>query len=359
MEVNGKEFMRNVGIEQDKERLAQEQKRLEALKREAYLREEESRVKNTENNPFLDLSLNSTSPSNKVDEPTIEDIKLTQDDPNKTKKKYVLLGIALILVFVITILVIRLISNSDTEEKMENLNPQHKEVTADKILDKIDSNQEYQKAIDQNLAKEESQKLDEAKQSAVPDVVLDGEKVENTPLVIETPKPQEELKKDLFGLNEQEKAAETAAVQQEVEESQSSISDIYKKMEEADENVTTVTQKTVNVIPKTTQKQSSIEPAKETKLTKTVPTQKTKSTSQKAVSGYYIQVGAFTKEPNRKLLEEISSKGFSYVVHPMVVKGTKYNKVLIGAYPTRTAAQNDLNNVKQKLKKSGAYILKI
>jgi hypothetical protein len=81
MEVDGKEFLRNVGIEQDKERLAQEQKRLEALKREAFLREEAQNSSNVEDAAFVDLSLNSAPSTEKPSiESTIEDIKLEQKD---------------------------------------------------------------------------------------------------------------------------------------------------------------------------------------------------------------------------------------------------------------------------------------
>jgi DedD protein len=241
---------------------------------------------------------------------------------------------------------------------MENLNPQHTELGADKILNKIDTNEEYQKAIDKNLAKEEQRKLDEAKKSTVPDMGITEEKVENTPLVIEKPKPKEELKKDLFGLNEQKtQPAPEPIVKKEV---------VAKTVTEPKKTVEELTKKiqTVNTVPKApVKKESSIFTSPEKKVTKPAPEPVVKKTAPKTtagkVSGYYIQVGAFTKQPSKKLLDEISAKGFNYVVHPMTIKGTKYNKVLIGGYPTRKAALDDLNNVKQKLKKSGAYILKI
>jgi len=358
MEVDGKEFMRNVGIEQDKEKLAQEQKRLETLKREAYLREQGENNPSPEEAAFLDLSLNSSAPSsnNMANEHTIEDLKLEQEDPNKTKKKYILLGIALILVFVITILVIRLISNSDTEQKMENLNPQHKEVTADKILNKIDTNEEYQQAIDKNLAKEEQRKLDESKKKTVPNMGLEEEKVENTPLVIEKPQPKAKPQKDLFGLNEQKAKQEVQkSVEKATSEPTSRIDSIYKKIED-DDKQKVITQKVKKETSVFTPKKKET-PKKVVKPAPKKPVAKKTTTSSK-VSGYYIQIGAFTKQPSSKLLNEIKAKGFTYVIHPMVVKGTRYNKVLIGSYPSRKAAQNDLNNVKQKLKKSGAYILR-
>ena len=62
MEVDGKEFLRNVGIEQDKERLIQEQKRLEELKRASVKREQnyvENNVpKQEDESAFVDLSIN-------------------------------------------------------------------------------------------------------------------------------------------------------------------------------------------------------------------------------------------------------------------------------------------------------------
>jgi len=361
MEVDGKEFMRNVGIEQDKERLAREQKRLEALKREAYLREEEAKSSPQEA-AFVDLSLNSQSPSsdNTMNESTIEDLKLEQGDPNAQKKKYILLGIALILIFVITILIIRLISNSDTEQKMENLNPQHKkEVATDNILNKIDTNEEYQKAIDKNLAKEESKKLDEAKKSAVPDMGLTEEKVENTPLVIEKPKPKE-LKKDLFGLTEKKETTQDtpqqASVKKTTSEPTKAIDNIYKKIEEDDKAQEIVTKKVKTETSVFTPKKVETPKKQIVKPTPKKPVAKANTATK--VSGYYIQIGAFTKQPSDQFLNGITTKGFSYVIHPTVVKGKNYNKVLIGPYPTRKAAQNNLNNVKQKLKKSGAYILK-
>lgn len=345
MEVDGKEFMRNVGIEQDKDRLIQEQKRLEALKREAYLRDEQERKTSTQgDDPYLDLSLNPSSNSTNFGEPPVTDLKLEQEDPNKTKKKYLLLGIALILVFVITILVIRLISNSDTEKKMENLNPPQEKLSADKILDKIDTNEEYQKAIEKNLAQKEVDRV-ESQRSSVPDLVTTNEKIENTPLVIEKPKVETKPEKDLFGLD-------TQKVQQEVKKV---IEQPVKRVQEQVQRIQKPKEEVKKVEPR---KISSVLPPQEVKVAKAINNTPVNTKTTQNVSGYYIQVGAFTKQPSNKLLQDITNKGFTYVIYPVNIKGKVYNKVLIGAYPTRKTALNDLNSVKQKLKKSGAYILK-
>ena len=61
MEVDGKEFLRNVGIEQDKDRLTHEQQKLEELKRASVKREQNymdmDAEANNEESAFVDLSI--------------------------------------------------------------------------------------------------------------------------------------------------------------------------------------------------------------------------------------------------------------------------------------------------------------
>ena len=64
-------------------------------------------------------------------------------------------------------------------------------------------------------------------------------------------------------------------------------------------------------------------------------------------SGYYIQVGATTSpKPNRFLVNKIRSNGFHYVTHPIVVKGRRFYKILIGPYSSRNAAGADMDRVR-------------
>ena len=63
----------------------------------------------------------------------------------------------MILLFIITVLVIRLISNNDTESQLNDTRiKSNTEVVKEDILNKIDSNEEYQKVIDRKIALEES-----------------------------------------------------------------------------------------------------------------------------------------------------------------------------------------------------------
>lgn len=335
MEVDGKEFMRNVALEQEQERLKKEQQKLRELKREAVYKKEQSRQE--DESAYVDLSLNNLgeTPSSRqqaTSDDAIHDIRLEPEDPNKTKKKYILLGLALILVFVITILVIRVISNSGTEESLDGANPEQKELITDKILDKIDSNEEFQKAVEKKDAQKEMQKLEDQREEAQPKFDMPNETVQgNTPLLVEKPQ-KEESRRDPLGLDSVPDAPQTTTA------------------------VKTV-QKQVATKPQVVETKSTVS-KEQVKIEKKIPQLPPVKATTSKVSGYYIQVGAFTKQPSKTLLNEISSKGYRYAIHPVNVKGTMYNKVIIGPYPTRNIANQKLPEVKRSLKRSGAYIVK-
>ncbi len=346
MEVNGKDFMRNVGLEQDKERLIDEQNKLESLKRDSVKREENNLNNNAQDNEsaYVDLSINNDHPAQEH-ENVINDLRLKPEDPNKNKKRYIVLGIGLILLFIITILVIRLISNNDIEDKMENRNPQINELGRDKILDKIDTNEEYQKVIDKKVALEESNML-EAKEKAKINVIdVPSETLENTPIVIDTPKLDEKPKRDLFGLDKTNKIEKEEKV---VEIKQKIVSPIEKIVEVKPK---VVVKPKVEKTPKKTG-----QPKRKILVKSPAETNFAKKTSN--ISGYFIQLGAFTKKPSDKLLNSITKKGYDYTVHTMSIKGKIYNKVLIGSYKTRTNASKVLSKVRKDFNNKNAYILK-
>jgi len=64
-------------------------------------------------------------------------------------------------------------------------------------------------------------------------------------------------------------------------------------------------------------------------------------------SGYYIQVGATTSPtPGSTLANKITSNGYHYITHPIMVKGRKFYKVLIGPFNSKDAAKAKLPRVK-------------
>ncbi|MGB5867912.1 MAG: SPOR domain-containing protein [Arcobacteraceae bacterium] len=330
MKVDGNEFLRNVGIEQDKERLTQEQQRLEELKRASVKREQNymdmDMEANEDDSAFVDLSIGSDAPNNTTAHNGVEDIMLDTSKANNNKKKYIMLGFGLVLLFIITVLVIRLISNNDTQSQLEKVNSvQQPEVTKDDILNKIDSNEEYQKVIDKKNNLNETNAIVEKEKEALTDLEIPQQQAPtNVPLVIDTPKVKVEPKRDLFGLDK-----------------------------EAQKVAPKVVEKVVQPKPKPTvvskpKKEIVVPPAKETNFTK-------KATN---IDGYFIQIGAFTKDPNKNLLKSIVSKGYSYKVYQLTIKGKLYNKVLIGPFTNRAEATEKLSQVKLDFKNPNAYILK-
>jgi DedD protein len=345
MEVNGKEFIRNIGIEQDKERLYQEHARLEAEKRESVKRspnyfdddydeidkKSDDNSKNSnlneEESAYVDLSIDNNPEAN-IGKEKLQDMFADQSIEAKNKKKYIILGLGLIILFIITILVIRLISNNDTQQQL--LKSETTVLQKDKILNKIDTNEEYQKVIDKKVAHEESQRISKSQAKELNEVVLPQES-EKVPMVIDTPKPKAPPQRDLFGLEKTQKPKEQ-------------VVEPPKTIQKKEEVAPKVEKKPVQKI----QRKIVVPPAVEKDFTK----------NTKKISGYFIQIGAFTKQPSNKLLNSIAKKGYNYRIHAMNIKGRIYNKVLIGSYATKAQASKDLKRVRKDFNNPSAYILR-
>ena len=327
MEVNGKDFLRNVEIEKDKAKLAEQQRLLDEQKRVSLKQSPDYFESDNMNDNSAYVDLSSDRNIEEEVENNLYDIKLNNESNNKNKKKYIILGVALILLFIITIVVIRVISNSEQEEQLEPETSFTQTLNKDKILDKIDSMEEYQSVIDEKAKPIE--KIIEKK-----DIILPETKKENAPLIIEKPKEKPVIRRDLFEM-ESSKIEPTKVKPV-----------VTKKVETVKPKVEKKVVKRVQDKPKRT---IVVPPANVTNFTK-------KSTN--GVKGYYIQIGAFTKKPSDKLLRSISKKGYSYTVHSMVIKGRTYNKVLIGSYPSKNTAKKSINRVKKDFNNPNAYILK-
>ena len=70
-------------------------------------------------------------------------------------------------------------------------------------------------------------------------------------------------------------------------------------------------------------------------------------------------MGAFTKKPSQGLIKQIKQNNLHYIVHKMSVKGTLYNKVLIGPFLNKTDANKQIKKVKKVLGKPSAYIIRL
>jgi DedD protein len=291
MEIKGDEFLKNVKVKQEEETLKQKLNEFENL-----------RQQNSASNPYKEY-VNNEQP---YDDNELGDILLqnsAKNDSKENKKKYIILGVALVLLFVITIVIIRLITSdgaNDVKFQEQSTLEQDKALNDEKIQ------QEYQQILNDKLKKV------------------------NENSVVEVPK---ETQEDLKQLQEQEEALPAQ------EEQQPNPLNIVKE-EPVVEPVKTETPMAKPVVKK--------EP---------VPVKTSPSTA--TTKGVYIQIGAFSKTPSDKYLSDITSKGYNFKLHKMNVQGKELIKVLVGPYSSRTQAQENLNSVRTTLGASGAYILEI
>ncbi len=95
---------------------------------------------------------------------------------------------------------------------------------------------------------------------------------------------------------------------------------------------------------------------KVTKKVFKVPTSEATIFSTTALSGSYIQLGAFLKYPDLSYLNSMKLKGYKYQVYKVQVNGKFYHKVLIGPYSTQEESRLDLPQVRQDLQSSKAFI---
>ena len=69
--------------------------------------------------------------------------------------------------------------------------------------------------------------------------------------------------------------------------------------------------------------------------------------SSSVKSGYYIQVGASLKPtPNRFLVNKIKNSGYRYSIYPIIVKGRRFYKILLGPYSSKAKALEEIDRVR-------------
>ena len=284
MKVNGDEFLRNIEKQQARANSSSS-----------------THLHNNMDNYYNNINEN---PNNSGDQ-ELDDIRLNRDSNNK--QKYILFGLSLVLLFLITILTLRLLSEDKTKNNF----------------------------TDNNLINEESYKevktyTKEPLQTPQSTKSLDINKIEQA---------EENIKAE-----PQETAMETQT------KAQSDLFELEKETQKED-----VVIETPNTQVEETKKET---PKSAITKAEPKPVQKPLVKNNSSVAGIYIQVGAFTKAPDKVLLSKLKKNNLNYITHKMEIKGTLYTKVLVGSYPSRADALQDLSTVKKNFNKN-AYILRI
>ncbi len=315
MEFKGEAFVQNVQMKQTEAEL------LDQLN--------ETKTKLNNNNPYVqEEPIPSPSPFEEdsiiLDTPEQELGDLILDDAqNETdKKKYIILGLALLLLFVLTVLIIKLMGSFDDTKSKNSLIEENKEnITQDDALSNTDIEKQYQNIIKKKMA--------EIKKETIP---LD---IEETKKVVEPIKKEINTKKDIF----------------ELEKKSDNIIKKLKKEETKKQPVKQETKKSIKKMfeTKTVKKQVVKNP---------VVTNFSKTSTNIKPTGVFVQIGAYSKEPNSKFLKNINNNGYQYNLYKVKVKGKLYVKVLIGPFESRAQAKANIDDIKSKLKASGAYVVK-
>jgi DedD protein len=97
------------------------------------------------------------------------------------------------------------------------------------------------------------------------------------------------------------------------------------------------------------------QPKKEVKKVATHTTTPKKATHGKK---YYVQVGSFTRSPNKDLIKSIKATGYNYRFYKTVINGRHITKVLIGSFRNEKEARYALKKVRRLVVKD-AFVVKL
>jgi len=328
MQISGDDFVKKVQLKQEKDEL---EKKLSELD-ETRISMANINLTNNLNNAYKGISDNNIDEINRLqrniefDENSsdFDNIMLNQPLPQKdNKKKYLILSVVLVVLFLLTIIIIKLLS--DNNKKEDSFTSNNVETSQMKPLDENNSIEDrYQKILD-----------DRAKATS-------NNSSENSSLTnnnINTTKESEEAKTTTTQTQNETKPKN--------EIPDETIEETIKKIENKKNNPPKVTgQTTKPVVAKTT-----------TKTTKTIKDLVEGKEVPPNTKGFFIQIGAFSKRPDSNYLQNISKNGFSYKVVQQNVNGKLFNKILIGPYNSKVAANNNVASIKNKLHIQNTFIV--
>ena len=343
MQIKGEEFIRKVQIQQEREEL------------ERKLNELEEVEMSINNDPVI-IGRNNDIEQNEheLDNIMLGSSNYSSNEDNK--KKYLILGIVLVVLFLLTIIIIRLLTN-DSSIKEDQFTSNSAASTEMKKLSESDNIEEnFQKIINERVKKD-------ANQPIVPDV--QGSNTASTTNTAGKTDPNlkddgtssaafESLQKEAENYNPNNGISDEAMDQtiKKVEKSKS-----VPKERVANTQKEVVTPKEEIVTKKVETRKPSVKDLVDTPSSSATTSSSNESLSSVS-SGYFIQIGAFTKKPTDSYVGTIRNAKLKYKIYQDTVNGVAYNKVLIGPYSSKAAASESVEDVKQKLNVTSAFVVK-
>ncbi len=284
-------------------------------------------------NIFANANINEPiTPSDKLDDIVLNSSENIEEDDGI--KGYVLFAIAIVVVFIGTIVFMKFMS-------IQNTTPTSNISTIEAKIE-----QEKNKLLQEKLAWEDKKNKDEEK---IIQTLKEANKLKSQPnqVEIKTIEKVKVVKPDVSLEITQYPAVldDKQTPQQDNAKSDKELKDIFKEIN--------IPQKK-GIIAKTEPTKEPKQQKQKHRATKT----KTKKVAQKP--RFYIQIGAFSQTAGKFLIQKIKQQGkYHYFTYSVRVNNIKYTKVLIGPYKSREQTQRILPQVKKDFSQPKAYILKL
>ncbi|RXJ75786.1 SPOR domain-containing protein [Aliarcobacter skirrowii] len=323
MQISGDDFLKKVQLKQEGEELKRKLNELNQA---------ESNMQNLNLSNSLNSAYNSDNSYEEIQrlQNNIElensndefDSLILEKRSNRSdnKKKYLMLGAILLVLFLLTVVIVGLLSNKD--KKGDPFMPQDLSSSDTNISKESSIEESYQKILDDTNRKSAEQSLEDLKENdSLDNLNSIKEIVEESK---ETTITNEDLDKTIQKIEEKKSVAPVVKVEE--KKAPSTQSEPKKSIRELVEGKST-----------------------QNSATKTVET--TTSTSK----GFYVQIGAFKNRPDSAYLQKIKQNGFEY----KIIEESNLNKLLIGPYSSRANANTQMPNIKTKLNIQSAFIKEV
>jgi len=313
MQINGDKFLRNLEIERERAELERQKEELMSQKTQSY-------VNLHDTDKFEERQSN-------INYQELDDIRLQKDSSNK--QKYILLGFVLILLFLITIVTIKLISEPKNKDAFSG-----------------DSSIEEKKVETTFQANPQATDIAEENKTLDIDKIIQSE--ENTNLNAEVKKQEttqtKPLESDVFGIEKKDVEAihNNAKTPKEVVQKELAPKVTPPQVTKQPEP------KVIKEVKESVKKEMS---KKNTEVKKEAPKKTAEKLFPQEVSNkkIYIQVGAFETVPDKALITLLQKNNYNYTFQKVEINGKPFSKLLIGSYSSQDKALEDLVKIRNEI----------
>ncbi|AXX94512.1 SPOR domain-containing protein [Arcobacter ellisii] len=335
MQIKGEEFIKKVQLQQEREELERKLSELEEV--EVSIGNINLNNNLNMNNDSINLNRNTQFEPNEheLDNIMLGTSSIGSNEENK--KKYLILGIVLVVLFLLTIIIIRLLTNDPAkEDQFTSNNANSSEIK--KLSENSNIEENFQKIINERVKKDT-----------------------NEPMIPENAIQADQRLQNLQQTNDNTTQEERETIQEEAPAniSNETLDETIKKIEEKKATQKEkVVQTTEKKAPQTKEVTQNVEQKKSVRDLMDSPSSSSTTSSTSMSSGYFVQIGAFTKKPTDGYINTIRNAKFKYKIYQQEIKGVTYNKVLIGPYSSKAAASESVEDIKEKLNVTSAFVVK-